>query len=385
VKTFASSASLAWSLAMGLVSVVAAADTPAVARTGTIGPTRGAATGPAAPTGAVMAGLAPTGATPSFQSLPEGHVASMPSSHAPATVAAGAKVAGFVVVGPPPEQSKALRGSETGVTYVFSTAARARAMFAGNGQLDDRGPQTCFVDGESASEEEGGSRGATTPTPPHPWPSQAASMEAMSFQLSGAGAVHPMHAERLSVDGRGNAALATTDVWLDARTRGAKLIGHGSLSLRRVFIGPNGLEVYAARDGAGLQIVVRAASSPIEGASAAARVASELGTLTVVLPGGTNGGGDCGHARFELRPKPGEGQMATLQSVALLPPLAGDEAVTPAGDEAPSPDAIAAVRLQAMRRRPFQLSVSATESSSDDSPVLSVAVGWLGRERRNGS
>jgi hypothetical protein len=357
MKTFASSALLASSLAMGLVSAVAAADTPAIA---------------------------PTGATPSFRSLPQGHVASMPSSHAPATVEAGARVAGFVVVPPPPEQSKALGGGESGVTYVSSTAARARAMFSGNAQLDDTTPQTCFVDGESASEQEDGAAGSTTP-PPRAWPSQAGSTQAMSFQRSGAGAVHPMHAERLSVDGRGHGSLAITDVWLDARTRGVKLIGRSRLSLQRIFVGPNGLEVYAARDGTGLQIVVRAATSPIEGASAAARVASELGTLTVVLPGGTSGGGDCGHVRFELRPRPGEGEMATLQSVALLPPLAGDEAVTSARDEAPSPDSIAAMRLQAMRRRPFQLSVSATESSSDETPVLSVAVGWLGRERRNGS
>ncbi len=357
MKTIASSASLAWSLAMGLLSAVAAAGAPAIA---------------------------PTGATPSFQSLPEGHVAPMPSSHAPAYVAAGAKVAGFVVVPPPPEQSKALRGSESGLTYVFSTAARAKATLSGNGQFDDGTPQTCFVDGESASEEDDGAPGSAKP-PPRAWPSQAGSMQAMSFQLSGAGAVHPMHAERLSVDGSGHGQLAITDVWIDLRTRGVKLIGRGSLPLQRIFVGPNGLEVYAARDGAGLQIVVRAATSPIEGALAAARAASELGTLSVTLPGGINGGGDCGHARFELRPGPGEGQMATLQSVALLPPLAGDEAVTPAGEQAPSPDAIAAMRLQAMRRRPFQLSVSATESASDETPVLSVAVGWLGRERRNGS
>jgi hypothetical protein len=359
MKSFASSASLACSLAMGLVSAGAGADTPAIA---------------------------PTFATPSFPSLPEGHVAPMPSSRrTPATVAAGSRVAGFVVVPPPPEQLKSLRGSETGVSYLFSTAARARTMFAGNAQLDDRGTQTCFVDGEGVPEMEDDARGSSAPVSPRSWPSQAASMQAMSFQLSGAGAVHPMHAERLSVDGHGHATLATTDVWLDARTRGVKLIGRGSLSLERVFIGPNGLEVYAARDGNGLQVVVRAATSPVEGASAAARVDSELGNLTVVLPGGTSGGGDCGHTRFELRPKPGEGQMATLQSVALLPPLVGEEAVTPTGDEAPSPDTIAAMRLQAMRRRPFQLSVSATESSSDGSPVVSVAVGWLGRERRNGS
>ncbi len=358
MKSLASSASLACSLAMGLVSAGAAADTPAIA---------------------------PTFATPSFQSLPQGHIAPMPRRRAPATVAAGARVEGFVVVPPPPQQLKSLRGSDSGVSYVFSSAARARTTLSGNGPPDDTAPQTCFVDGEGIPEEEDDGRGGSTgPAPPRPWPSQAASMQAMSFQLSGAGAVHPMHAERLSVDGRGHATLATTDVWLDARTRGVKLIGRGSLPLQRVFVGPNGLEVYAARDGAGLQVVVRAATSPIEGTAAAARVASELGNLSVVLPGGTSGGGDCGHARFELRPKPGEGQMATLQSVALLPPLAGEEAMAPAG-EAPSADTLAAMRLEAMRRRPFQLSVSATESSSDDSPVLSVAVGWLGRERRNGS
>jgi hypothetical protein len=401
MSSFASRASLAslgLSLAMASVSPVAAADVPppastvapALASTGTAPTgdvmtrtTQSAAT--AASAAAMSKALAATGATPSFQSLPAGHVAPMPSSRAPDHVAAGQSVRGFVVVAPPPEQARALQQNQSGMAYLFSTAARAKAQLGGNVTPDDPATQTCFVDGGNAlQEEEGDSARSSTPAPSIAWPAQATSMETFSFPFSGRGAVHPMHAERLSVDGHGHATLDSTDVWLDAQTHGVKLIGRGRMTLQRVYVGPNDLEIYAARDGAGLQVVVRAATSPVEGASAAARVASEIGTISMTLPGGSNASSDCGHVRFELHPEAGQGEMATLQSVALLPPLPGDEPVMPPV-EVPSPDALAAMRVQAMRRRPFQLSVSASESSSDETPVVSVAVGWLGRERRNGS
>ncbi len=72
--------------------------------------------------------------------------------------------------------------------------------------------------------------------------------------------------------------------------------------------------------------------------------------------------------------------MAALQSNAFLPPLIGDEsAEVEPGLE--SPASRASRLVQAMRRRPFQLSVSVSETTADAHPVLSVALGWSGRER----
>jgi hypothetical protein len=200
----------------------------------------------------------------------------------------------------------------------------------------------------------------------------------MTFDVTGP-SVRPVHAERLVEGTDGHASLESTDVWLDARTRGVRLIARSQLPLARVFVGPNDLAVYAARDGAKVVVVVRAQRNPVPGAVDS--FASELGSLAATLPGNATGMSDCGHLRFELQAEAGRGEMATLQSAALLSPLEGDGVVVPDGVE-PSPAELAALRLQAMRRRSFQLSVSVSRTTSDPEPVLSVGVGWIARERR---
>ena len=325
------------------------------------------------------------GASPAVSSLPEGRFPSMPRGPAPAWIAAREKVSGFVVTSPPPEQARARRG-DTGVAYLFGTAERAKAFLAGGAEPDERDRMTCFVDGDGLPRGAAG-EGPSTPSSevtPTAWPTQSSSMMPMSFDVKGPEGVRPVHAERLIDGADGQTLLEATDVWLDARTHGVRLIGRSRLPLARVFVGPNDLRVYAVRDGADLVVVIRAPRSPIDGPGVGARFDSELGALGATLPGGTSGNSDCGHLRFELHPRPGQGEMTTLQSFALLPPLEGDDVVVPEGD-APSPEDLAMMRLQAMRRRLFQLSVSATQTTSDLVPVLSVAVGWIGREKRGGT
>jgi hypothetical protein len=325
-----------------------------------------------------------TGAAPPLSSLPVGRFPSMPRGKTPAWIAAREKVAGFVITPPPPEQAKAMRGA-TGIAYLFGTAKRARGFLAEQDEPDEPDRATCFVDGDSVSHESDSEASEHSSTPPVPvdWPAQASAMMPMSFDVHQS-AVRPVHSERF-VDGPGDrASLETTDVWLDARSRGVRLIGRTRLPLARVYAGPNDLRVYAARDGANLVVVVRAPRSPIDAPGMGARFASELGSLGAILPAGTSGSSDCGHLRFVLHPKPGQGEMATLQSIALLPPLDGDGVVIPDGEE-PSPESLAEMRLTAMRRRAFQLSVSASQTTSDADPVLSVAVGWVGREKRGGT
>jgi hypothetical protein len=186
-----------------------------------------------------------------------------------------------------------------------------------------------------------------------------------------------VHAERFVAGESGRASLAIADAWVDVRTRGVKLIDRSTLPLSRVFVGPNGLEVYAARDGAALQVVLRAPDHPTDDAALAGQIRAQLRNLSAVLPGRGGGTSDCGHLRFALRAPAGVGQMATLQSVAFLPPTDGD---TPSPPDGESDDARASRELQAMRQRPFQLSVSATSTTTDPSPIVSIALGWTGRE-----
>jgi hypothetical protein len=101
--------------------------------------------------------------------------------------------------------------------------------------------------------------------------------------------------------------------------------------------------------------------------------------MAVFLPDHTTAGTQCGHLRFVLRPYARAGQMATLQALAFLPPLDGESAPPPEG-EAESADARGARELEAMRARPYQLTVSATAAGADKDPVVSIAIGWTGRE-----
>jgi hypothetical protein len=326
--------------------------------------------------------LTATGATPGFRSLPEGHVAPVPSAAAPAHIAAGERVSGFVFASTPAEQAKMLRMNQVGMSYLFASATRAKAFSAGRGDEDADASATCFVDGESAlspaeqdEEDDADMPNARSSPPPKEWPAQGSSMLSMQFPLRSPGTrTHAVHAEKLVVGADGQASLEMTDAWADAETHGVRLMARSRLALRRIFIGPNGVEVYAAREGAVVQVVVRAPTSPAD---------PELRSLIVALPGGQSGATDCGHLRFVLRSGRGQGQMAVMQSIALLPPLDGDEPVIPA-EAKDSAETKASLLLQAMRRRPYQLSVSASQSGADPDPVLTVSLGWVGRERPGG-
>jgi hypothetical protein len=152
-----------------------------------------------------------------------------------------------------------------------------------------------------------------------------------------------------------------------------RLIGRSTLHLARIFAGPNGLELYAARDGSAVQVVVRAGGR--EGSGGAGPDPSLL-NLAAVLPDGNLATSDCGHVRFALRATPGDAQMATLQSFALLHPVRADALASPSAGRGAKP-------AQEISRRPFQLSVSASQSTVDPRPVLSVAIAWAGREQRD--
>lgn len=346
-----------------------------------------------------------TGVAPSFASLPEGHVPPLPDATPPAHIPARQKDAAFVGAPMPPDQLKQLRTArqDIGFSYLFPGEAEAKAFKASHGNRDDKG-DACLVDGGNAETLKSGRPAAddddAAPPEPRDWPSNYTGMLSFQFETSPApgsprvvvrskrrrvtssgGDVHAVHSERFVAGQDGRASLELADAWFDMRTRGARVYGRATLPLTRVFAGPNGLEVYAARDGGAVQLVLHAPDHPSGDAALAEQLRQRLRSMTFTLPDHNGGNGDCGHVRVTLRALPGAGEMATLQSTAFLPPLEGDQGAVPEGE---SEDARGSRLLGLMRQRPFQLSMSATASSADEAPVVSIALGWIGREHTGG-
>jgi hypothetical protein len=213
-------------------------------------------------------------------------------------------------------------------------------------------------------------------TPPT-WPTRNTSQ--LSFQFDAPPTpdsqpdVHAIHSERFVAGVDGRATLELVDAWVDGRTRGVRLLNRSTLPLSRVFVGPNELEVFAARDGEALQVVLHTGKT----LPTPRFVRDRVRQLVVTLPEQDIGVSDCGHLRFALRAPPGEGQMGTVQSTAFLPP--SDEELATLGDPAASDHDMKLFRM--MRQRAFQLSISASSSSADPHPIVSVSLSWLGRER----
>jgi len=352
--------------------------------------------------GAETPPAAKTGATPSFASLPEGHVAGLPAATPPARVGAREKIAGFVAAPMPAEQAKQMRLSRQTVSfsYLFPDEEQAKAFTASQGNREGK-TDACLVDGGNA-EQLKSARGNEDDDGPHDWQASYSSMLSFQFETNpspgspgavvvrsrrharsapGGGDVHAVHSERFVGAADGHASLEIADAWFDARNRGVRVLGRSTLPLLRVFTGPNGLEVYAARDGEAVQVVLHTPDQPSDDSALAEQLRSRLRNMFVTLPDRNSGNADCGHVRFTLRASAGVGQMATLQSAAFLAPVDGDAGEVP-DDE--SEQARGSRLFQAMRQRPFQLTMSATASSTDKSPVVSIALGWIGRERTGG-
>lgn len=340
---------------------------------------------------------AKTGAMPSFATLPEGNVADLPSVTPPAHVPAKEKVVGFVASTMLAEQAMQMRLSRQNLafTYLFPDEEQAKAFAQSQGNREGK-TDACLIEGGNA---ETLKSIQANQDERHEWPSSYSSMLSFQFDTnphssgltlirskrrarsSPGGDVHAVHSERFVAGTEGHASLEIADAWFDVRTRGVRLVGRSTLPLLRVFVGPNGLEVYAARDGEAVQVVLHTADKPADDAALAEQLRPRLRNLFVTLPDRNSGNADCGHLRLTLRAPAGIGQMATLQSAAFLPPVDGDSGEVP-DDE--SDQARGSRLFQAMRQRAYQLSVSATSSSTDKSPVLSIALGWIGRERTGG-
>jgi hypothetical protein len=172
--------------------------------------------------------------------------------------------------------------------------------------------------------------------------------------------VTAVHLERLVNHDDGSASLEYRDAWADPVTVSSRLIGSGALHLARVATGPGGLVVYAARDEDVVHVVVQPGPPP----SKEATLRSITRNLTALANFGSS---DCGFLRATIPAD--DAEMATFTTSVIT-------AVTlpaPATDGPPG-------RPRTARRRGLLVFASATNSSADREPVLSVTFGWGGRE-----
>jgi hypothetical protein len=340
---------------------------------------------------------AQTGATPPFASLPEGHLPPLPRATPPRHIAAREKVAGFVGAGMAPSQAQQMRMARQNITfsYLFPGEEQAKAYSRTPAPQTDSG-DTCLIEGGDAQTLEAGAPGDGTEAEPREWPANFTAMLSFQFQTSpvptgaaidskrrppSGGDVHAVRSERFVAGPEAGASLEIADAWYDVRTHGARPIDHATLPLARVLVGPNGLEVYAARDGDAVVVVVHTPEHAADDAALADQLRTRMRSMTFTLPDHSNGSTDCGHFRVSLRAAAGAGQMVTLQTTAFLPALDGAAGEVPDGE---SDEGRGARLLGLMRQRPFQLSVSATTARADRTPVVSIALGWSGREGRSG-
>jgi hypothetical protein len=292
------------------------------------------------------------------------------------SVPRGEKVAGFV---PRAVGAEELRGAGEGrrLSRLFVSEEDA-AAFAKPGAPASRA-DTCLIDVGDAN----GLKAAQD------WPPVGMAFLMNQFEVAPthggrgskggqAGDVHAIRSERFVSGPAGSAALEITDAWFDVRTLGTRAIERSTLPLTRIFAGPNGLEVYAARDGDAVQVVLHSGPRVPNDDALDEALRGQIGDMVVALPDQNSGSSNCGHVRVALRSPAGTAQMVTLSSLAFLPPSDGDWGQAPEGEDRNS----RGLRLlRQMRQRPFRLSVSASSATADPSPIVSAAVGWIGPER----
>jgi hypothetical protein len=338
----------------------------------------------------------PTRNMPTFGSLPEGHVGFVPKPKAmPRWIGPSEKVPGLFVAWPPKEQQRQMRqyGQPMWVS-LFGSAEDARRFSQGDSSDNGEPGATCFTTADRAQQfarqvASGGSEAQKDQ--PLEWPSsfegRPTLMGRQSANKGGSGGITAVHEESLARDNAGRATLTMTDAWVDPDTRGARLIGTSSMQLVRVATAPSGIEVYAARNGDDVEFVVTGPQPANAGPPDVARFLRQFSRMNASL-GETRArfaSSDCGHLRLALRASDeNRSPQGVVQTTALLPPIEKDvDPKAPADPKDAAQDSTALARaFQSIRKRPINISLSTTRVSGDKEPVLSVGIGWAGRESR---
>jgi hypothetical protein len=324
-------------------------------------------------------------APPSFAELPVGRLTSPPAQR-PGRVAAGEKTPGIFVISRkfPPQVPRAQR--------FVSLTSEAKIAEASKGEPPVMGPMgasaSCMTEvrdfGGPANQPEFAAR---------EWPEQL-SNETVAFpkvKNDPSSGVLAVHTERV-VEGKGGAAsLETVDAWFDPATRGTKLIAKASLPLELVQSSGFGPKVYAGRDERPdgrrfVQFVVVRSSSLVD--------LDRLGMMFSLRQGGMMAPSqNCAHLRVALAVERQADESASVIMPIALPPLDPAEKAKLASDalakvalrRAASPPAGPALpgafEEREVRVREMAIQLSVSQTTRDQAPLVSVSLGWDGRER----
>jgi hypothetical protein len=116
--------------------------------------------------------------------------------------------------------------------------------------------------------------------------------------------LHAVRVERLNQTGAG-ATLDVTDLWLDTRAKGMRVIDRRQVALERVASVDPGATVFAARGADSVHFVIVPSDK---------RWATLLGGSRMTLERGVDqGASDCGHATLTLQAPAGGGETATAR------------------------------------------------------------------------
>ena len=179
--------------------------------------------------------------------------------------------------------------------------------------------------------------------------------------------VYLVTTSEFSVGEGGRATLEVKEAWVDLDTLGSRLLTKTVIPYARVSKGPQGLEVYAARQGTAVDVVIRAPSpTPEVGATFQA----------VVTGGASEAENQCGFLRAQLPTEDG-GSMATVVGRVAIPGQSPDDSEPEA---APDPNADGANGLSPMHVRTLLAAISVTQTASEKEPSFSVSYGWRGRD-----
>ncbi len=183
--------------------------------------------------------------------------------------------------------------------------------------------------------------------------------------------VEALHREHLVDEGGGKATLDIVDAWVDAVTRGARLIGKSKLAMQLVTTAPGNIQVFAARDEGRVHVVV------VEPKSTARRWQGIINTSAEGINQSS-----CRHSRVTLAAERGSAETTTFLVTAELGPAEAD--TKPEGPSAED-DSSAPQGFERVRSRPLHIHASVSWASLEKEPIMSVSVGWEARDRTDNS
>lgn len=333
-----------------------------------------------------------------YETVPEAQVPSAGSGSAlppmPSSIPSTETVPGLYVAAPSSSQRKSNEARGYYYATVFGNEEQAKAFTAGKA-MPQSSSRVCLGQSRDSANDLTVRLSHYVPMPPAsslvkkplPTPTRPAVAKAPPRPPVKRPGVRLVHMEKLTVADAGKATLDISDTWVDVLTLGARSISKWSLPMKRISGGPNGLEVYAARDGKTMQLLVRPPTVPLDGVpeKEKKRYVDELQTVANHIgvrkaDGGGFDAADCGHMRFSLEYDKGSGQMATIVATAFLPGGVDDEVDEAKPAEPGEGDDEGDQRQLAIRTRLALGSISLTQAPSEKDPMLSVSWGWGAKE-----